>query len=59
MGPWQAGVNGASRGGGSLDALPSGCDMRPTGRLAQPVERFVYTEDAGGSNPSPPTTTDL
>ena len=25
------------------------------GRLAQLVERFVYTEDVGGSNPSPPT----
>ena len=25
------------------------------GRLAQLVERFVYTEDVVGSNPSPPT----
>ena len=25
------------------------------GRLAQLVEHFVYTEGAGGSNPSPPT----
>ena len=25
------------------------------GRLAQLVERFVYTEDVGGSSPSPPT----
>ena len=28
---------------------------RYDGRLAQLVERFVYTEDVGGSNPSPPT----
>lgn len=28
---------------------------RAGGRLAQSVERFVYTEDVGGSNPSPPT----
>src|SRR6056297_2713350 len=28
---------------------------RHDGRLAQLVERFVYTEDVGGSNPSPPT----
>ena len=28
---------------------------RPGGRLAQLVERFVYTEDVGGSKPSPPT----
>jgi hypothetical protein len=27
------------------------------GRLAQLVERFVYTEDVGGSSPSSPTTT--
>ncbi len=27
----------------------------PGGLLAQPVERFVYTEDVGGSNPSQPT----
>lgn len=27
----------------------------PVGRLAQPVEHFVYTEGVGGSNPSPPT----
>ena len=26
------------------------------GRLAQLVERFVYTEDVGGSSPSSPTT---
>ena len=24
------------------------------GRIAQPVERFVYTEDVGGSSPSSP-----
>ena len=28
---------------------------RGTGRLAQLVEHFVYTEGVGGSNPSPPT----
>src|SRR5690606_29484671 len=27
----------------------------PRGRLAQLVERFVYTEDVGGSSPSSPT----
>ena len=27
----------------------------PEGRLAQLVERFVYTEDVGGSSPSSPT----
>ena len=26
------------------------------GRLAQLVERFVYTEEAAGSKPAPPTT---
>ncbi len=26
------------------------------GRLAQLVERFLYTEDVGGSSPSAPTT---
>ena len=26
-----------------------------SGRLAQLVERFVYTEDVGGSSPSSPT----
>ena len=26
-----------------------------SGRIAQLVERFVYTEDAGGSSPSSPT----
>jgi hypothetical protein len=25
------------------------------GRLAQLVERLLYTQDVGGSNPSPPT----
>ena len=29
--------------------------IRRRGRLAQPVERLVYTEDVGGSSPSPPT----
>jgi hypothetical protein len=27
----------------------------PWGRLAQLVERFLYTEDVGGSSPSSPT----
>ncbi len=26
-----------------------------TGRLAQLVERLLYTQDVGGSSPSPPT----
>jgi hypothetical protein len=29
--------------------------LRPGGRLAQLVERLVYTEDVGGSSPSSPT----
>lgn len=29
--------------------------VRASGRLAQLVERFVYTEDVGGSSPSSPT----
>ena len=29
------------------------------GRLAQLVERLLYTQDVGGSSPSPPTTTPL
>ena len=28
------------------------------GRLAQPVERLLYTQDVGGSIPSPPTSSD-
>ena len=35
-------------------AAPDKAQAR-VGRLAQLVERFVYTEDVGGSNPSPPT----
>jgi hypothetical protein len=27
----------------------------PRGRLAQLVERLLYTQNVGGSNPSPPT----
>ena len=38
---WRYPKSGANRGAG--------------GRLAQLVERFVYTEDVGGSSPSPPT----
>jgi hypothetical protein len=34
----------------------SGIILGPSGRLAQLVERHVYTVDVGGSNPSPPTT---
>jgi hypothetical protein len=30
-----------------------------TGRLAQLVERLLYTQDVGGSSPSPPTTRKL
>ncbi len=29
--------------------------LSPWGRLAQMVERLVYTEEVGGSIPSPPT----
>jgi hypothetical protein len=29
--------------------------MGRTGRLAQLVERLLYTQDVGGSSPSPPT----
>jgi hypothetical protein len=29
--------------------------ISPRGRLAQLVERLLYTQDVGGSNPSPPT----
>jgi hypothetical protein len=29
--------------------------MLPRGRLAQLVERLLYTQKVGGSNPSPPT----
>ena len=40
---------------------PVACEAGPValnggqGRLAQSVERLVYTEDVGGSSPSPPT----
>jgi hypothetical protein len=30
--------------------------MNAQGRLAQLVERLVYTENVGGSSPSPPIT---
>ena len=41
-----------------LLALPTTGRYSPprNGRLAQLVERFVYTEDVGGSSPSSPTT---
>jgi hypothetical protein len=29
--------------------------ITPRGRLAQLVERLLYTQNVGGSNPSPPT----
>jgi hypothetical protein len=29
--------------------------MSPRGRLAQLVERLLYTQKVGGSSPSPPT----
>jgi hypothetical protein len=31
-------------------------DKGAFGRLAQLVERLLYTQDVGGSSPSPPTT---
>ena len=37
----------------------AGYSLLHRGRLAQLVERFVYTEDVGGSSPSPPTTPSL
>lgn len=37
----------------------AGYSLPHRGRLAQLVERFVYTEDVGGSSPSPPTTPSL
>ena len=42
----------------ALAAMPKPAVMRGfrwSGRLAQLVERFLYTEDVGGSNPSAPT----
>ena len=35
-----------------------GCGVQslPRGRLAQLVERLVYTENVAGSSPAPPTT---
>src|ERR1700750_2600748 len=44
-GTWQVYLaNGAAPG-----------DKTPFGRLAQLVERLLYTQDVGGSSPSPPT----
>jgi hypothetical protein len=43
-------------GGFSLRSLVEPLKRTPNGgRLAQLVERFVYTEDVGGSSPSSPT----
>ncbi len=39
----------------SLIADPAGAKAQPRGRLAQLVERFVYTEDVGSSSLSSPT----
>src|SRR6476646_5448334 len=37
-------------------ASPPGAAIKVTrGRLAQLVERLLYTQDVGGSSPSPPT----
>jgi hypothetical protein len=36
-------------------ARPSGDKPTPVGRLAQLVERLLYTQDVGGSSPSSPT----
>ena len=50
------GTSPAEAGGrGLLPARGPGYRRAAVGWLAQPVERFVYTEDVGGSNPSPPT----
>ena len=38
-----------------LDSLRHRLTSSKHGRLAQLVERFVYTEDVGGSSPSSPT----
>jgi hypothetical protein len=37
------------------DTQGRGMDRRSRGRLAQLVERFVYTEDVSGSSPLSPT----
>ena len=58
------GANESDKGRGLLDALRnSGWETAPRcspglleGRLAQLVERLLYTEDVGGSSPSSPTT---
>ena len=38
-----------------LQSAGKGLTTPPHGWLAQLVERFVYTENVGGSSPSPPT----
>src|SRR4051794_32152928 len=40
----------------SSSGRQSATDTPVLGRLAQLVERFLYTEDVGGSSPSSPTT---
>ncbi len=37
-------------------ASRTSADQHKIGRLAQLVERLLYTQDVGGSSPSPPTT---
>ncbi|CAH1648639.1 hypothetical protein BOSEA31B_10220 [Hyphomicrobiales bacterium] len=41
---------------GACDTAPQALNGKRRGRLAQLVERLVYTEDVGGSSPSLPTT---
>ena len=47
---------GEERGVSGLPNTACALKCAPLGRLAQLVERFVYTEDVGGSSPSSPTT---
>jgi hypothetical protein len=42
--------------GGRIKEEPLGAErLKQNGRLAQLVERLLYTQDVGGSIPSPPT----
>ncbi len=53
---FQASMRGRTRHDLSLRTMAEPPKRRPRqGRLAQLVERFVYTEDVGGSSPSSPT----
>ena len=50
------GGRAAQRGKAHLrSGRPPGYEGVPVGRLAQLVERLLYTQDVGGSSPSSPT----